>query len=77
MSNEDFTPMTRDELLDLAHDLRIGKRRFTVEDVKSGEVIRAISSCRIEIRKPGSGLMLKCSRIISEHARAAIELSMN
>lgn len=65
----DDTYMSRDELLDLAHDIKMGFLRWNDEDAVSDEVLRVIASLRIEINGPNNGLILKAAKIISKHIR--------
>jgi|SaaInlV_150m_DNA_5_1039734.scaffolds.fasta_scaffold82648_1 hypothetical protein len=67
MSNDNF--LNRDELCDLAHDIKMGFIRWSNEDVASEEVIKVIASLRNEIKGPNNGLILAAAKIISKHIR--------
>ena len=65
----DNTYLSRDELLDLAQDIKRGFLRWNDETVASDEVLRVIASLRNEISGPNNGLILKAAKIISKHIR--------
>lgn len=66
---KDDTYLSRDELLDLAYDIRMGLIRWNDEDAVSDEVLRVIASLSNEIKGPNNGLILKAAKIISKHIR--------
>ena len=67
MSKDTF--LNRDELCDLAHDIKMGFIRWNDDDVASEEVLRVIASLRNEIQGPNNGLILAAAKIISKHIR--------
>jgi hypothetical protein len=66
---KDNTYLSRDELCDLAHGIKMGFLRWDDEAVLSDEVLRVIASLRNEIGGPNNGLILKAAKIISKHIR--------